>query len=38
VIADSRVTVIPEANHYTVLLSDVFNRDVAAFLVAAGAG
>ena len=38
VIADSRVTVIPEANHYTVLLSDVFNRDVAAFLAAEGAG
>jgi pimeloyl-ACP methyl ester carboxylesterase len=38
VIAGSRVTVIPEANHYTVLLSDVFNRDVAAFLAAEGAG
>ena len=38
VIAGSRVTVIPEANHYTVLLSDVFNREVAAFLVAEGAG
>jgi pimeloyl-ACP methyl ester carboxylesterase len=38
VIAGSRVTVIPQANHYTVLLSDVFNRDVAAFLAAEGAG
>ena len=38
VIAGSRVTVIPEANHYTVLLSDVFNRDAAAFLAAEGAG
>jgi hypothetical protein len=37
VIAGSRLTVNPDANHYTVLLSDVFNRDVAAFLAADGA-
>jgi pimeloyl-ACP methyl ester carboxylesterase len=38
VIAGSRLTVIPDANHYTVLLSDVFNREVTAFLAAEGAG
>jgi pimeloyl-ACP methyl ester carboxylesterase len=38
VIAGSRVTLIPQANHYTVLLSDVFNREVAAFLATEGAG
>jgi hypothetical protein len=36
--AGSRVTVIPQANHYTGLLSDIFNRDVAAFLATEGVG
>jgi hypothetical protein len=38
VIASSRLTGNPDANPYTVLLSDVFNREVAAFLAAEGAG
>jgi pimeloyl-ACP methyl ester carboxylesterase len=38
VIAGSRLTVIPDANHYTLLLSGIFNREVAALLAAEGAG
>ena len=33
IIADSRVVEIPDTNHYTIILSEVFNREVLSFLM-----
>ena len=35
IIAGSRIVVIPDTNHYTIILSDVFTREVLSFLTAA---
>lgn len=32
IIAGSRVVEIPDTNHYTIILSEVFNREMLAFL------